>query len=220
MTDQEVPEESPTTHPGEWGTFDPSQIAEQRQRNAADFQSFQEPKPVDENAPAFDEKYKEKFTGLLYIGALTDRFDFLGHEIVIRTLTADDDLAIGEVTKEWMGTAAAERAYIMAISAMCLVSVDGQEPPIPLGSGGGGYAWAYQRFNWLKANVFSLTIDRIYQRYVALEAMSREVLEELEKAYGSSTTGQIPDASDSLQDPGSYSIVSEPADSGSSTDSD
>lgn len=217
MTDQEVPqpEDSPTTHPGEWGTFDPARLIKDRGPLP---ELFEQPEPVEDQAPAFDEKYKQPFTGLLYIGALTDKFDFLGHEIVVRTLLADDDLATGEVTKEWMGTAAAERAYITAVVAMCLVSVDGKEPPTPIGPDTStNYAWAYQRFNWVKANLFSATIERIYQRYVALEQTSREVLEEMEKASGSSSpTSQTPQADPALwSTPMSPTIADEPTDSDS-----
>lgn len=200
MTDQDVPsEDSPTTHPGEWGTFDPAQINQQRQATQnAPFEEYTDPAPVEAETPAFDDRYKQPFQGLLYIGALTQQFDFLGHTIVIRTLTADEDLALGELTRQWMDTAAFERAYVTATVAMSIISIDGQQPPIPIGRDETGFAWAYQRFNWVKANLLSLTIDRIYREFNALDGTAREVLAEMEKAHGSSeaTSQELEDASD------------------------
>lgn len=180
MTDQGIPEGT-TEHPFEYGSYDPSEIIKKQN---PDSESADNSTPNAE--PLFDEKHKEPFTGLLYLGALTKSVEWVGHTIVVRTLTTDDELAIGQVTQQWMGTNAVDRAYVTAVAAMALVSLDGKEPPIPVGPTDAPYAWAYGRFNWLKANAYRPTIDKIFNEYLTLEAKSEEVVRSLEKASGSS----------------------------------
>lgn len=131
-----------------------------------------EPKP-------FDPRYTEDFEGLMYLGALEARFHFTGHKIHIRTLTVDELLAAARIIKDYEGTVGDTRAYATALVAMCTVSVDGVGLPIPIEEGGNEYAWAYQRFDYVKARWFPFTIDYIYERYLLLEERSRSVLNEM-----------------------------------------
>lgn len=173
--------EQPTDNPYEYGTYDPALYHHQDDDQAPETE--QAP-----SSPVFDERYKEPFSGLLYLGALTKQFEWLGHRLVVRTLTTDDELAIAQVTQQWDGTNAAERAYIAAVAAMSLVSVDGKEPPTPVGASSSPYGWAYARFNWVKANLYRPTIDKVFSEYLTLESVAEEVVTQLEKSSGSSRT--------------------------------
>src|SRR5215469_14153846 len=93
-------------------------------------------KPQDEDAPGtlrddegnvlptFDQRYEEPFVGLLYLGALSDEFDWLGHRFVIRTLRDGEKLAIARLIKPYQDTVGTDRAYAAAVVALCTVSVD------------------------------------------------------------------------------------------------
>ncbi|MFE0490209.1 hypothetical protein [Streptomyces griseoaurantiacus] len=136
--------------------------------------------------PGFDERYSEPLQGLLYIGALTDRFSWLGHEFVIRTLGVDEQLAVGQVIKpyEETGAAGAQLAYATAIAAMSVVSVDGEELPSPIGEDQKLAEWAHKRFAYVKANWFSYTIQEVFQRYMLLEDVAAKTVDAMGKAFG------------------------------------
>lgn len=132
----------------------------------------------------FDDRYKDAFHGLAYIGALTGSFEWLGHKFVIHTLTQDEELAAALIVKDFEDTLGQARAYATALAALCVDSVDGEGMPTPVGTGP-SYGWAYQRFNYAKARWYRYTIDKIYEKYLELEDLNRGVLEELGKASGS-----------------------------------
>jgi hypothetical protein len=152
---------------------------------------------------AFPDRHKEAFTGLAYVGALTDTVRFAGHEIAIRTLTSDEVLAAALVTRDWAGTIGQPRAHSTAMAGLCVVSVDGQPMPVPLGEGDDdgpvppAYDWCLQRFNYVKAKWYQWTIDAIYMGYLDLEDQVREVLDAMEKARA--PAGPTPGSSTSAE---------------------
>jgi hypothetical protein len=131
----------------------------------------------------FDERYKLPFHGLAYLGALTNDFEWLGHKFIIRTLTADEELAVPLLIREWENTVGAQRAYVMAVAALCTVTIDDSALPTPIAEEP-GYAWAFQKFNYAKARWFHYTFDKIYEQYLVMEDQVRKVLDELGKASG------------------------------------
>lgn len=132
--------------------------------------------------PSFDLKHEEDFKGLLYIGALQDEFEWLGHRISIRTLKDGELLAVGQIIKPYQDTVGAERAYVNAVVALCLVSIDGQELPTPIGETGRINEWAHQRFNYVRDNYFSSTVDVIYNKYLVLNDKVAAVIDAMSKA--------------------------------------
>lgn len=137
-----------------------------------------------EDLPSFDERYAEEFNGLLYLGALSKTFEWVGHKFTIRTLTADEYLATGALTKAYAGTIAEARAYTVAVVALCLTSVDGQPLPTPVRTSANDYAWAFQRFDYVKARYFDPTINVIYNEFLVLEYMANQVVDAMGKASG------------------------------------
>lgn len=148
----------------------------------------------------FDDRWKESFHGLAYLGALTRTFEWLGHKFVIRTLTSDEELAIARIVKDWTGTLGEQRAYLLATVALCTQSVDGKGLPTPIGEEP-GIDWAIQRFNFIKGRWYRYTVDKVYEQYLILEAEAREVIEQMGKAFsqGDPTPG-LNESSDSLTD--------------------
>lgn len=132
--------------------------------------------------PSFDEKFAEPFIGLAYLGALSEEFTWLGHEFVIRTLRDGEILAIARIIKPYMETLGIDRAYAMAVAAMCTISVDGEEFPIPIGETKRIEEWGHQRFEHVRDTWFPYTTTEVYNRYLALDDLTRQVVEAMGKA--------------------------------------
>lgn len=162
---------------GPYGTYDPTAFRPKIQ----DGLYAEDGSPL----PKFDDRYAEDFDGLVFLGALLHTFEWLGHTYVIRTLGTDDLLAVAQVMRPWQGTIGEPRAYATALVAAMIVTVDGKdELPIPVSDGKGEYAWAHQRFNYIKANWFPFVIDKVYSEFRALETKVEAVVAAMEKASG------------------------------------
>lgn len=132
--------------------------------------------------PTFDPKYAEDFLGLLYLGSLTDTFTWLGHTFVIRTLRDGETLAVGQIIKPYMNTMGVDKAYADALVALCIVTVDGKELPIPIGESHRINEWGFQRFQYVVDNWYAYTTNEVYSRYLALDDLVSQVVEALGKA--------------------------------------
>lgn len=136
----------------------------------------------------FPDEHKEDFIGLNFLGSLYDEFDFVGHKITIKTLNADETLAVSQLIKPYEGSQGYMRAYVTAMVACCIVSVDDQELVIPIGdesnSVNNTYSMAKQRFNYIKARWYPPTLDAIYAKYLALEDRVTDILASMGKASG------------------------------------
>ncbi|MFJ4902859.1 hypothetical protein [Streptomyces sp. NPDC088727] len=164
-----------------YGTFDP---ADRPGRKAATPEASALKAEDGTELPSFDKRYEENFQGLLYIGSLTDQFSWLGHEFVIRTLGIDEQLAIAQVLKPYVGTGGGEQlAYATALVALCVVSVDGEELPTPIAEDAKLAEWAQRRFAYVKASWFQYTIDEVFQRYLKLEDTAQQVVAAMGKAF-------------------------------------
>lgn len=132
--------------------------------------------------PTFDPKHAEPFKGLLYLGALSDTFEWLGHTFSIRTLRDGEKLAVASIIKPYIETMGADRAYADAMVAMCITEVDGDDLPIPIGETRRAHEWGHQRFQYVKDNWFNPTVDVVFNRYLLLENLALKVLEAMGKA--------------------------------------
>lgn len=132
--------------------------------------------------PSFDPKYTEAFKGLLYIGALSKDFTWLQHEFTIRTLRDGEKLAIARIIQPYADTMGAERAYGAAIAAMCIMGVDGDDLPTPIGETRKAEQWGQERFRYVIDNWHGTTIDKVFNEYVALEDLATRVVDALGKA--------------------------------------
>ena len=165
-----------------YASYDPTQVRE----TVYDAKTWDLGPLTDEEGnplPSFDEQYKEDFHGLAFIGALSKTFDYLGHQIVIRTLTIDEALHIAQLTRDFGGTIGDGLAYRTATAALCVEQIDGAPLPQPLG-GVSGYAIAQNRFDYARQKWFQYTIDAIYTNYLELEVKTRQVVEAMGKAFG------------------------------------
>lgn len=138
--------------------------------------------PDVEEAPLreFDERWKQPFEGLLYLGALQKTFEIWGHSFSIRTLRTDEYLIVPLLIKDWEGTIGFERAYATAIVALATELVDGAPLPLPFEEvPGKPLLWAQGRFDHVKGRWFDPVVDAVYSEYLALENDVRRTLEAL-----------------------------------------
>lgn len=73
----------------------------------------------------FPEEYKQPFLGLLYVGAMKKTVEYAGHKIVLKTLTQGDELRVGQLTREYVGTRSELNAVKLYMVAAAIESVDG-----------------------------------------------------------------------------------------------
>jgi hypothetical protein len=165
-----------------YGTFDPAEVVPGRQATLPEVLKDEQGNEL----PGFDERYKEPFTGLLYLGALTKSFSYLGHNFVVRTIGPREQLAIALIVKDYVGSPGEQMAYTTAVVAMACVSVDGQELPSPVGEDAQLADWARHRFNYVTNNWWQLTIAKVFEQYLEVESTAVSVVEAMGKAFGSS----------------------------------
>lgn len=135
----------------------------------------------DEEIPEFDAEWKTPFTGLLYVGALTDTFEVYGHKFSIATPTLTEFLQIGQVIEPYQNTIMAEVAYQMARVAAYLTMIDGKELPRPITNDPKESA-LQQRFQWVTDTLKRPVINKIHDRCLELDAKVEGVLEAMGKA--------------------------------------
>jgi hypothetical protein len=131
----------------------------------------------------FDPRWRQEFSGLLYVGKLEDTFQWLGHQFRIRTLKSGEMLEVALIVKRYEGTIGAARAYANAIAAACLVEVDRKGLPIPITTDPDDTPFL-NRFEYVNSNYHALVIDAVYDRYVELEAKVGDIIQAMGKAVG------------------------------------
>lgn len=140
-----------------------------------------DPPQIEGQVKEFDPKYKETFTGLLYVGSLTDSFELYGHQFVITTPTQTERLQIGQVVRPYQDTMVAEIAFSTALVAAFLVSIDGKELPQPITTDPKETA-LQQRFQWVTDHIKRPVIAKLFDKALELDAEVDEVLDAMGKA--------------------------------------
>lgn len=138
-----------------------------------------EPQPASsgdeaDDLPEFPEEYRKPFEGLLYLGKLTHKFTWMGHEFVIRTLTTDEHLEIGLITQRYMGSLAEGKSYQAACVAACVVQVDGKAPPLPI-TNEAHDTLLQARFDYVTKHWFPPTINAVYEEFIVLDGRAAEI---------------------------------------------
>jgi len=134
-----------------------------------------------EDVSEFDPKWRQPFSGLLYVGALTDSFEVYGHRFTIATPTLTEHLQIGQVIEPYQSTVMAEVAFQTARVAAYLVEIDGKGLPRPI-TNDPKETSLHQRFQWVTDNLKRPVINRISDRCYELDAKVEGVLEAMGKA--------------------------------------
>lgn len=128
----------------------------------------------------FDPKHKLDFSGLLFIGKLTEEFVWMGHRFKIRTITTNEYLEVALLHRRYKDSIGDVRAYTSAIVAACLETVDGKSLPIALDrksvESTVEYAFRYVIDHW-----YPWVIDAIYEKFRELEGRVESVMDEMGK---------------------------------------
>ena len=139
--------------------------------------------PPEDPTRTFDERYREPFTGLLYLGYLEDSFVIWGHQFRITTPSQMEKIQAGVLHAPFVNTLASDIAYQTILVATYLVAVDRHELPRPVLTDPKENA-VRDRFEWVAANLRPPVIDRLFARCMILETEVSKVLRAMGEAQG------------------------------------
>lgn len=132
----------------------------------------------------FDARYREPFTGLLYLGKLEETCRVAGHDFVIATPGQQDRLEMGVLHKPWLNTVSGEQAWRLIKVAAYLQKIDDEDAPAPLK---GDRVELRDKFRWVMQTIESeRVIELLYDQCLLLEDKVRRVIEELDRLGESS----------------------------------
>ena len=120
----------------------------------------------------------DEFNELIHIGHLVRSFEWYNHKFEIRTLKLEEELAVGQIIKEYKDTVAEEKAAAVAIAAACLVSVNNNifMPRYDKSA----YINIKEKFNYILKNWNWVVIESINGEYVQLLASMYDEIERVE----------------------------------------
>jgi hypothetical protein len=139
--------------------------------------AVEEPSGPDEQS-GFDRKHREPFTGLLFLGKLSDTVTILGHSFLLETPDQNTRLESGILHKRYLNSISSEIGWAAIVVASYLKAVDGTPLPEPIGPEDTGLN---SRFNWVVKNLFGEVIQRVYEKCLLLDARVSELMLELER---------------------------------------
>lgn len=128
--------------------------------------------------PEFDQRHRKAFEGLLYLGRVTRKVEWLGHSFVLRTMTIDEILRIGQLHEPYAGTVADVKAWQCLTIAAALLSVDGQPIAVPVDD---AQDEVEAKFNYISNHWYPWVLDKLYEQYLILDAQVAEVIEAMGK---------------------------------------
>src|SRR3954471_19985771 len=123
----------------------------------------------------FDERWRNAFEGLVYLGKLEGDVDIPYHSFRVKTLTTGEKIKVVALVREHEDSIGYARAYRAAVVSAGLVLVDGK----PLLVGQKNLDVIPQRYRYLTDNWFDYVIDILYDKINELEGQVLEVLKEL-----------------------------------------
>lgn len=143
----------------------------------------EDPSIIEEKIPEFDQRYRESFTGLVYVGALTKNVTHFGHHFTLATPTQTERLQMGPVIQPFAQTATGEQAYMTVLVAAYLTQIDGQPLPQPIFNDPKESALA-DRFRWVSENLRRPVINALFDDCLELDKLVDDVLVAMGKASG------------------------------------
>jgi hypothetical protein len=143
------------------------------------------PQPPEEETPSggdalsqFDARFREPFTGLLYLGHLEDTVEHLGHKFRLVTPSQNERLETGILHKKYLNSISSEIAWAAITVAAYLRQVDGSDLPQPIGPVDTGLR---DRFSWIVENLKGVVISRLYESCLLLDSKVNDAITELER---------------------------------------
>jgi hypothetical protein len=124
------------------------------------------------------------FQELAHIGHVTHTFQWSNYEFTIRTLTIDEEIAVGQLIKHLDKTVIQEKALVVGIVAASLVSINGKYPfpetfvEDPIAKLRENYRYIAENWHWpivAKLNEQYLILqEKMYKSLTELENLSQE----------------------------------------------
>jgi hypothetical protein len=109
----------------------------------------------------------DKFVQIVHIGYLNKVFEWSGHQFEIRTLRIDEELAVGQLVKEYKNTITEDRAVAVAIAAASIVSIN-EKPFMPRFDDDAVLQSIRDRFNYIRKNWHWPVIEIMNAQYLDL----------------------------------------------------
>jgi hypothetical protein len=163
----------------------PPPAEETRQEHPAAQEAAQPPEPAAppsvEGVLEFDPRHRDVFTGLLWVGHLTEQLVLFGHSFEIVTPTTGERLEMGPLLAPYQGTPTGQIAYQAMLVAAYLRQVDDLPLPLPIGPKDSGLPG---RFTWVQANLRRPVVEALFDKVLTLEGKVDEVLDDMGKASG------------------------------------
>lgn len=147
------------------------------------------PDGEDQDAPTETEiteltsEERKLFSSLLTCGQRRKTLDIMGHTVTIRTLNAEDDLRIGLYAKDYVGSAAEQRAYQIGVAACGIVAINGTPVYQSLTSKEDGTEVFDAKVKKI-VSMTSLVVAQIYRAVLGLESEFVELAQRLGKLSG------------------------------------
>lgn len=137
--------------------------------------------PEESLEDAFPDDMHQDLHGLMWVGYLSTKFEYLGHSFRIKTLTVGEELAVAQVVKDYADTMGFEKAAAAALVAACIETVDGRALMGKLGPGATGSI--EQKFDFITDSDegwYWPTIEAVYREYVDLQLRQATVYDKLQ----------------------------------------
>lgn len=109
----------------------------------------------------------DRFVQIVHIGHLNKVFEWSGHQFEIRTLRIDEELAVGQLVKEYKDTITEDKAVAVAIAAASIVSIN-EKPFMPRFDEDAVLRSIRDRFNYIRKNWHWPVIEIINAQYLDL----------------------------------------------------
>jgi hypothetical protein len=135
-----------------------------------------------EEEPVLTEAEEDEAIDLVNAGRKETFFELFGRKIHLRTLTIEEELAVSEITKQYMGSDGYPRAYRTAVVAAAIRTIDGKLLFNPI---------SVQEFDEIIKKKFEillgyypLAVDQIYKNYRDMELELIAFVDKLGKSQG------------------------------------
>ena len=130
-----------------------------------------------EKPSVFPPQHMAPLNGLLFLGAIEDTVEYAGHTFHIRTLTEGETLRIGQLAKDYRGTASETEALRLYTVAACTMAVDDQPVTQPYKE---GYDLIFEASKVVKG-WYPPVIRKVYEAYARLEKTAMLACDSLKK---------------------------------------
>jgi hypothetical protein len=119
------------------------------------------------------------FQELTHIGHLTHTFQWANYEFTIKTLTIDEEVAIGQLIKHLDKNVIQEKALVVGIVAASLVSINGKYP-FPETFVEDSVTKLRENYRYISENWHWPVVAKINEQYIILQEKMYKSLQELE----------------------------------------